>query len=85
MNDAAERALALEPDFPEALLARGVAITMLGQDSTALRDLSAVQKQWPNDPEVIHHMALLDMRQGREKEAETGFKRAAATGYCPRY
>ncbi len=83
MRDAAERALALEPDLPEALLARGVAMTMLGQVPAALRDLSAVRKQWPDDPDVIHHVALLDMRQGHDKEAEAGLKRAGAMGYLP--
>ena len=54
MRDAAERALALEPGSPEALLARGIAMTMLGEVQAALRDLRAVQKQWPDDPDVIH-------------------------------
>ncbi|HYI96324.1 MAG TPA: tetratricopeptide repeat protein [Bryobacteraceae bacterium] len=83
MRDAAERALALEPGSAEALLARGVAMTMLGQVPAALRDLSAVQKQWPEDPEVIHSIALLDVQQGRHKEAESGFKRAIGMGYLP--
>jgi cellulose synthase operon protein C len=83
MRDAAERALTLEPDLPEALLARGIAMTMLGEVPAALRDLRAVQKQWPDDPDVIHHIALLDMRQGRDGEAEAGLKRAASTGYLP--
>jgi serine/threonine-protein kinase len=74
---AAERALALAPDHPEAHLAMGYyhyyGLYDLG---AALTEFEAAWAKRPNDPRVLSAIAFIDRRQGRWEEALEKFRTA---------
>ena len=73
-----ERALQLEPDLPEALVARGLFHTYVAQDpERALEDLSRALELAPSDADT-HNVAGLTLRRlGRIDEAIEHFADAA--------
>ena len=82
MGDAAradiERALALEPDLPEALAARGLYYTYVSRDpERGLADLTRAIAIAPNDPETQNAAGLTLRRLGRFDEAIEHFREAA--------
>ena len=75
---AADRALALAPDHPEALLAMGYYYYHGFRDyETALTWFQPALATRPNDPEALSAVAFIDRRQGRWQEALEGLQRAS--------
>ncbi len=74
---AADTALRLQPDLPEAQLALGFYRYFVERDyEAARRQFELVQAAWPNDIEVLHAMGLIARRQGRWNESKSYFERA---------
>ena len=77
-RQAYERALALEPDLPEAKLARGLYTLYVARDPDhALVDLDAVVRARPNFAEAHSALGLALRRRGRLKESLEPFARAS--------
>lgn len=75
---AAKRALALEPDLPQAHLAMGF-VHYFGQRnySAALAEFELADKSLPNNASVIAAIAFIHRRQGKWQQALEGLKRAS--------
>jgi tetratricopeptide (TPR) repeat protein len=74
-----ERALALQPDLPDALAARGLYLTYVALDpKQALVDLERALEAVPNDANAQTAAALTLRRLGRFDEAIEHFAQAAA-------
>jgi serine/threonine-protein kinase len=74
---AADRALALAPDDPEANLAMGYYYYHGFRDyDAALTYFEPALANRPNDPEVLSAVAFIDRRQGRWEEALEGLQTA---------
>jgi TolB-like protein len=74
-----ERALALQPGLPDALVARGLYQTYIALDPVrAIEDLQRAMDVAPNDVNAQFAAALTLRRLGRFEEAITHFERAAA-------
>ncbi len=72
-----EQALALHPELPEALVARGLYRTWVTQDAArGLDDLMRALKMAPNDADTHHTAALALRRLGRFDEALAQFEHA---------
>jgi tetratricopeptide (TPR) repeat protein len=73
-----ERALALQPDLPEALVARASYITYVDRNAAgALTDLDRALELAPNDAEAHSFAGLTLRRLGRFDEALNHFREAA--------
>jgi TolB-like protein/Flp pilus assembly protein TadD/predicted Ser/Thr protein kinase len=76
-QEAAERAIAVGPNLPEALMARGAYRNMIKRDyGGALTDFSKARKSLANNSELIHEIALVQMRQGHWNAARENFEMA---------
>jgi TolB-like protein/tRNA A-37 threonylcarbamoyl transferase component Bud32/Flp pilus assembly protein TadD len=73
---AAQKALELEPDLPEANLALGWYHYRVFRDyDRALEYLNLARLQLPNDSRVVHAVGIIKKRQGRFEEAIKSFER----------
>ncbi len=78
-EQAAKRALALDPDLPQAHMAMGyVAYYGLKDYAAALAQFRQARERLPNDSEVIGAIAFIHRRQGKWDAALEGLRRAAA-------
>lgn len=76
---AAERAVALDPDDPDALSARASARAASARDlEGALADLQRALKAAPADSDLWGDLGLLQDERGAEREAEAAYLRAIA-------
>src|SRR5882724_7166946 len=83
-KDAADRALALDPDLPETHLAVGYYRYYGQRDYTgALAEFQQAERSLPNNVDGIEAMALVQRRLGRWEEAIGGFRRVIELD--PRY
>ena len=83
-KDAADRALALNPNLPEAHLALGYYRYYGQRDYTgALAEFQQAERGLPNNVDVIEAIALVQRRLGRLEEAIGGFRRVIELD--PRY
>jgi len=83
-KDAADRALALDPNLPETHLALGYYRYYGQRDYTgALAEFQQAERSLPNNVDVIEAMALVQRRLGRWEEAIGGFRRVIELD--PRY
>src|SRR4029077_21275246 len=77
-QQAAERALALQPDLPEAHLAMGFYHYWGHRDyDRALAEFAVTGRAQPNNADVIEAIGLVQRRQGKWPEAVASLKRAA--------
>jgi serine/threonine protein kinase len=75
-KDAADRALALDPNLPETHLALGYYRYYGQRDYTgALAEFQQAERGLPNSVDVIEAIALVQRRLGRWEEAIGGFRR----------
>ncbi len=75
---AVDKALQLDPDLPEAHLALGwYHYHGLLEYEHALEEFSIVQKQQPNNADLLLGIAAVQRRQGKFEEALINFKRAS--------
>jgi TolB-like protein/class 3 adenylate cyclase/Flp pilus assembly protein TadD len=78
VKEAADRALALEPDSGEAWLAQaGYRYRVLRNFPSALEAYREAQKRLPNSADVLEQMAHLERRLGRPDVAEAHYRAAA--------
>ena len=63
------KALALKPDYLEALIARASLLFDLGRNEEAARDVAVLTQKFPADPRSAYLQALLAGRQGKDAEA----------------
>src|SRR5438034_2931035 len=83
-KDAADRALALDPNLPETHLALGYYRYYGQRDYTgALAQFQQAERGLPNNVDVIEAIALVQRRLGRWEEAVGGFRRVIELD--PRY
>ncbi|HZD07881.1 MAG TPA: hypothetical protein VE176_06510, partial [Candidatus Limnocylindrales bacterium] len=83
-KDAADRALALDPNLPETHLALGYYRYYGQRDYTgALAEFQQAERGLPNNVDVIEAIALVQRRLGRWEEAIGGFRRVIELD--PRY
>ena len=80
MRDAAMLAVQLDPDDVDAKLVRGMAAVETGEIGEAHRNLDEVLDALPGEPEAEYYVARLNLREGKQKEAEAGFRRLADQG-----
>src|SRR6201981_2240807 len=73
----AERALQLQPDLPEAHLARGVAY-YYGDNNydAALREFEIAQRGLPNESEIYLYIGSIQRRQGKWAESTASMEKA---------
>jgi tetratricopeptide (TPR) repeat protein len=77
-KEAADRAIALQPELGEAWIAQGAYRYRVQQDyAGALQTYYEAQKRLPNSSFVLQNMAFVERRLGLWKEAEGHYKRAA--------
>jgi len=77
-HQAAERALALQPDLPEAHLAMGYYHYWGHRDyDRALEEFAVTGRAQPNNADVIEAVGLVQRRQGKWQESVASLKRAA--------
>jgi len=69
------RALALNPDFPQARLAYGRALLRLGESEKAVQQFEEVERLAPEEDSVHYHLASAYRKLGRSKEADTEMAR----------
>jgi TolB-like protein len=75
----AERALQLQPDLPEAHLARGFAYYYGSNDyDSALREFATAQRGLPNAAEAYLAIGAIQRRQGRWAESTANLEKAAS-------
>jgi serine/threonine-protein kinase len=76
-KDAADRALALDPNLPETHLALGYYRYFGQRDYTGgLAEFQQAEKGLPNDVDIIEAIALIQRRLGHWDEAIAGLRRA---------
>src|SRR4029077_2114824 len=76
---AADTALRLAPELPEAHLALGFYYYYSSRDySRALREFATARAREPNNSDLLEAIGLVERRQGRWAEALADLKRAAA-------
>src|SRR5262249_31092495 len=75
----AERALQLQPDLPEAHLARGCSY-YYGDDNyeAALQEFETAQRGLPNESEMYLYIGAIQRRQGKWEESNASLERAAS-------
>jgi tetratricopeptide (TPR) repeat protein/TolB-like protein len=72
---AAELAMALDPDLPEAQVTLGRILTATGEPDQAVRVIRTALEKRPDDPEATRALAFALMKAGRPTEAESAFRR----------
>ena len=78
-KDALDRAVALDPNLPEAHLARGYFRFQVERDfSGALSEIQKAEQGLPNNPDVFAAIAMIQRRRGRSDEAIEAARRAVA-------
>ena len=76
-KDALDRALALDPNLPEAHLARGSYRFQVERDfSGALSELQKAEQSLPNNADIFTAIAQIQRRRGRSDEAIEAARRA---------
>ena len=63
------KALALKPDFLDALIGRASLLLDLNRNKEAARDVAVLKQKYPADPRSAYLQALLAGRQGKDAEA----------------
>ncbi len=77
-EQAAQRALSLAPNLPEAHLAMGYVFYWGHRNySAALREFESLRHSLPNDPDIAGALASIKRREGKWDEALKNFRRAA--------
>jgi adenylate cyclase len=76
--DAAERALKLDPDLPDALCVRARYLQEEGRHSEANREIDTALRLEPDSWEVNKEAAFLTFRQGRIQDAIPYFEKASS-------
>ena len=77
IKQAADRALALQPELGEAWLAQGMYRYRVVNDYPgALQALAEAAKRVPNSPDVFGEMAFVERRMGRWEDAVSHFQKA---------
>src|SRR5262249_28309553 len=77
-QQAAERALALQSDLPQAHLALGLYHYWGHRDyHRALAEFTIAQRRLPNNADVVEAIGLIQRRQGKWQDAVASLKRAA--------
>lgn len=77
-RELSQRALALQPDLPEAHLALGYSYYYGDRDyNRALQEFAIAQRGLPNDAAVYMAIAAIQRRQGRWVECTANFEKAA--------
>lgn len=73
----AEQALQLQPDLPEAHLARGISY-YYGDNNygAALQEFEIAQRGLPNESEIYLYIAAIQRRQGKWAESTANFEKA---------
>src|SRR5881398_1299970 len=75
----AERALQLQPDLPEAHLARGYSYYWGDNNyDAALKEFEIAQRGLPNESEVYLALGAIQRRQGKWAESTANFEKAAS-------
>jgi TolB-like protein/Tfp pilus assembly protein PilF len=78
VKQAADQAIALQPDLAEAWIAQGAyRYRVLRDFAGALQAYDEGRKRLPNSSLVFQYMAYVERRLGRWKEAEAHYRRAA--------
>ena len=78
VKEAADRAIALQPELGEAWIAQGAYRYRVQQDyAGGLQTYNEAQKRLPNSSFVFENMAFVERRLGLWKEAEAHYKKAA--------
>jgi TolB-like protein/Tfp pilus assembly protein PilF len=76
---AAEEAIRLQPDLPEARLAMGFYYYYCERDyQGALKEFAIAKLSLPNSPEVYMAIGAIERRQGKWKESTANLERAAS-------
>lgn len=73
------KALALQPDYLDALIARASLLLDLNRDADAGRDVALLKAKFSDDPRASYLQALLAGRQGKDIEARNALTAAAST------
>jgi putative PEP-CTERM system TPR-repeat lipoprotein len=71
------KALALKPDYLDALIARASLLFDLNRNDEAARDVAVLKQKFPGDPRSAYLQALLAGRQGKNAEARNALITAA--------
>ena len=75
----ADRALQLQPDLPEAHLARGFVLYYADQNyDAALKEFEIAQRGLPNESEAYLALGAIQRRQGRWAESTANLEKAAS-------
>ena len=74
--DEVKRALAVKPDFPEALSLRGLIYGQLGETALAEGSFRRALQLTPRDPNLMHNYAWFLCQQRRWQEADAWFGQA---------
>ena len=78
-KDALDRALALDPNLPEAHLARGYYRYQVERDFTgALSEFQKAEQGLPNNADIFTAIAMIQRRRGHSDEAIEAARRAVA-------
>ncbi len=72
------KALALKPDYLDALIARASLLFDLNRDKEAARDVAVLKQKFPDDPRSAYLQALQAGRQGKDTEARNALTAAAS-------
>src|SRR6202030_2775238 len=79
IKDAADRAMALQPELGEAWIAKGIYLYQVGHDFPgALEAYAEAGKRLPNSADVFGEMAFVERRMGRWDEAVSHFRKAVS-------
>ena len=71
-----DRALALQPAFPEALSARAIVLRRLGQPQDALKSFEAILNLQPRDAEALFSVGVTLQSLGRMTDAVLAYEEA---------
>ena len=75
----AERALQLQPDLPEAHLARGISYYYGDNDyDTAMKEFEIAQRGLPNESEIYLYIGSIQRRQGKWAESTANLEKAVS-------
>ncbi len=84
-NTAADNILAAQPESARASYVKGMAALQLGQLSEAVEHLDTAHRHFPDNIELLFHLALAERQAGRHMSAYTSFSKAADAGYRPHW
>src|SRR6516164_7122760 len=75
----AERALQLQPDLPEAHLARGISYYYSDNDyDAAMKEFEIAQRGLPNESEIYLYIGSIQRRQGKWAESTANIEKAVS-------